>query len=385
VRRAVESRKLRVESLAAFLFVFLLASGAPQRVAAQFIGYTSPQTVAQRVFTNLGAAGTSSPVQNLGQTVHYLYYTVAPAPTAVEVVLEADTGGGWFEISNTATAFSTGIVFASGYYPLVRVNVKVLAGAGVFLNAWYSGTSTAIGPEAGRFRSSGTETVVVLRDQNAAADINFAPSPALLRSSEGVLVVTQTAVTGVTALTGAYIRVQISENPQGCGALDREIARFGPLVGGNAVQIFSVPSRAAARLCVSYNFAAAPTGGLLNVFYLFGPSALPSGLQHTFIALAAGGATEGLSVQSISPAQHTVQLTVTGGPANCTFQLEGSLDSTTGVDGTWFALSGAVDCTVAANRMFHVVNKPVPWVRGNLTALAGGAAPTVTFEYLGAR
>jgi hypothetical protein len=66
---------------------------------------------------------------------------------------------------------------------------------------------------------------------------------------------------------------------------------------------------------------------------------------------------------------------------SCAFQLEGSLDSTDGTDGTWFDLSGSVDCSVAANDMFSVANKTVPWIRGRVTALSGGAS--VTVHYIG--
>jgi hypothetical protein len=33
--------------------------------------------------------------------------------------------------------------------------------------------------------------------------------------------------------------------------------------------------------------------------------------------------------------------------------------------------------------MFHVVYKPIAWVRGDLTALSGGTNPTVTIKYEG--
>lgn len=74
--------------------------------------------------------------------------------------------------------------------------------------------------------------------------------------------------------------------------------------------------------------------------------------------------------------QHTIQIIVTGGPSGCTVNLDGSLD---GVN--WFDLSGGQTCT--SNTMFHVVSKPVAYVRGDLTALTGGTSPTVTISYEG--
>jgi hypothetical protein len=62
-----------------------------------------------------------------------------------------------------------------------------------------------------------------------------------------------------------------------------------------------------------------------------------------------------------------------------TVDLEGSLDDT-----TWFQLArhafSAAEIT-AESAMFHVVDKPVRYVRANLIALTGGTAPTVTVLY----
>jgi hypothetical protein len=37
------------------------------------------------------------------------------------------------------------------------------------------------------------------------------------------------------------------------------------------------------------------------------------------------------------------------------------------------------------NVMAHFADKPVLYIRGNLTALTGGAAPTVTLTYMGSK
>jgi hypothetical protein len=62
-----------------------------------------------------------------------------------------------------------------------------------------------------------------------------------------------------------------------------------------------------------------------------------------------------------------------------TVDLEGSLDNT-----TWFQLAthpfSAGDIS-AEGAMFHVIDKPVKYVRANLTALSGGTDPTVTVKY----
>ena len=375
---------------ATFLLAFLLLV-LPGRAVAQFLGYTSPQTVGPiQVLNNVLVATASGPVQNLGQSFHFIYYS-GTGTTAVEIRIEAAyaAGGPWFAISNTAIAEGAGSVFGTGYYPLVRVNLLTLAGGpGATVSAWYSGTSTGVGPATGLFRGSGTESIYVVRTQDATAAGFLGSAVPPYGDSGGMIMVVPTAnITGVGTNTGAVLYVQPSSRPGLCNISGQpEIARLGPLRGGLAIDTFNIPAYGAQRLCVSYAFANAPTGGTFDVVYVFGATNGPKEIRRNFIIpLIAPGVTAGLSVQPLEPAEHTAEITVTGGPATCTFQLEGSVNSTTGVDGTWFALSGAVDCTVAANRMFHVVNKPVPWVRGNLTALAGGAAPAVTLGYLGVR
>jgi len=78
---------------------------------------------------------------------------------------------------------------------------------------------------------------------------------------------------------------------------------------------------------------------------------------------------------------HTVQVTITGAPTAVTVDLEGSLDNTTFNSLADYVLTAA-DLTAAA-AMFHVVDKPVRYVRVNVTNLVGGTAPTVTVLYEG--
>lgn len=76
---------------------------------------------------------------------------------------------------------------------------------------------------------------------------------------------------------------------------------------------------------------------------------------------------------------HTVQIEVTGSPTAVTVDLEGSLD-----DGFWTALGtiplSAQDITDGGS-VTHLLNKPIRFVRANLTELTGGTSPTVTVLY----
>ena len=97
-------------------------------------------------------------------------------------------------------------------------------------------------------------------------------------------------------------------------------------------------------------------------------------------AATSTGASNSIPVRKIMQ-DHTVQATITGAPSAVTVDLEGSLDGD-----NWFQLGThpftAGELT-AAQAMFHVVEKPVRYVRLNLTTLTGGTSPTVTALYEG--
>jgi len=62
-----------------------------------------------------------------------------------------------------------------------------------------------------------------------------------------------------------------------------------------------------------------------------------------------------------------------------TVALEGSLDGTTYAALASHALVAAEISAEAA--IFHVIDKPVRYVRANLTTLTGGTDPTITVKY----
>lgn len=78
---------------------------------------------------------------------------------------------------------------------------------------------------------------------------------------------------------------------------------------------------------------------------------------------------------------HTVQVNITGAPTAVTVTLEGSLDGVNFRTIATHALS-AGDLT-ATTGMFFDIDKPVLFVKVNLTVFTGGTAPTVTVYYEG--
>ena len=104
-------------------------------------------------------------------------------------------------------------------------------------------------------------------------------------------------------------------------------------------------------------------------------------MAHVLLnAAAATGAGSSQKVSQI-PSQHTVAATMGGTvvATAVTVDLEGSIDDT-----TWFQLArhafsaGEISAEAA---MFHVIDKPVRYVRANLITLTGGTDPTVTVKY----
>lgn len=104
-------------------------------------------------------------------------------------------------------------------------------------------------------------------------------------------------------------------------------------------------------------------------------------MAHTL--LNAATATGAGSTQKVSqiPSHHTVAATMGGTvvATAVTVDLEGSIDDT-----TWFQLARhaftAGEITAEA-AMFHVIDKPVRYIRANLITLTGGTDPTVTVKY----
>lgn len=99
-----------------------------------------------------------------------------------------------------------------------------------------------------------------------------------------------------------------------------------------------------------------------------------------FETLSSATASSGFDVSSLSPSKHTVQVVVTGGPATCSIQLEGTLDAISS-SSTWANLSGSQTCTSTVT--FHVTERAVKGVRVNVTALTGGTSPGVSAKYTG--
>ena len=83
------------------------------------------------------------------------------------------------------------------------------------------------------------------------------------------------------------------------------------------------------------------------------------------------------------PGNYTIDVAVTGTtPATCTFRVEGSDDAS-----TWFGLDVTSPATTSctSNFMESITDRPVRFLRINLTYTQGDATTKVLFHYTGGR
>lgn len=94
----------------------------------------------------------------------------------------------------------------------------------------------------------------------------------------------------------------------------------------------------------------------------------------------------GLAVGRLGIVNHVFEVEVTGTPATCTLQMQGSngdLLNFAQSPHNWFNVGTAITCTTA--QQLVVVNVPAGLIRPNLTVLTGGTSPSVRVWYLGTR
>lgn len=97
-------------------------------------------------------------------------------------------------------------------------------------------------------------------------------------------------------------------------------------------------------------------------------------------AVTSTGASDVL-IHSVPVKNHTLQVTITGAPTAVSVALLGSLDKSTYVlIATHAFAAGELTATKA---MFFDIDKPMPYIKADLTVLTGGTAPTVTVKYVG--
>jgi hypothetical protein len=139
-----------------FLLPILALALCPSGARAQFIGYTSPQTVQQTLANNVACTGSAQNflVNNLGQTQHYIsFVNTGPTMTTLQAEIDGiDVQGNVFRISDILSVISSvtpGLLSGSGYFPIIRVKVTCTAGNYVLA---YAGASSVFNQTTGSYQ-----------------------------------------------------------------------------------------------------------------------------------------------------------------------------------------------------------------------------------------
>jgi hypothetical protein len=257
---------MRIYKYLNILTFLLCAAVVPAR--AQFVGYTSPQTVYATPLSAVSAP-TTAVVSNLGQNMHYLTYTTTGSITVLDIRLEGSRDGTtFFPISDDATDVppAFGQVFAIGSYPVVRVNLAAFSGSGS-ITATYSGTSATAGTPLGVFNPSQQVRRVVF--SNVAANANqVATINAPFGSTLGYILIT---ATGLLPAGSSFT----ASNVVGNVGLAFPVA---PSLTTAATQNFAVPADPATQILINYTSGGA-SASTFNMYYVFVNPNEPSGLS----------------------------------------------------------------------------------------------------------
>lgn len=214
-------------------------------VKAQFIGYTSPQTVTQSLSLSCvgGASAVLTAITNLGQSNHLVTFL---APNGASVTLIGGTGTLQVPISVTSVG-RTGSATAFGYYNIVSVETSCTVSGTITL--LYTGTSSAPGVLTGQADISSYDFLLGYNEP-AATTVNLPQLfPPPYGSTGGVIYFTYTGA-GPTGSTISVI---------GGGASSGSmpfVLTFTPVTTTAIVQTFQIPPIPAAAITVAYT-----TGG----------------------------------------------------------------------------------------------------------------------------
>lgn len=241
----------------------------PASLYAQFIGYTSPQTVASKPFGTGTTACTGvqqiGVVPNLGQTAHYVDYIASSNPTSIQVVmLGSNDGTNFATISDAATYAGGSIPFgqvqASGYYPVMAVGVTC-TGGGFTVN--YSGTSVTPTPPSGVGQFSQIiKRLIGGASQGTSVGFNTLQTP--FGSTSGTLIFSPSAAPPA----GSSLVINCDNDSAA------NVVQFTfPLATVAGTQAFGVPAAPCVVPIVNY-ISGGASANTYSLFYSFSPPGL---------------------------------------------------------------------------------------------------------------
>ncbi len=268
--------------------IVLIACTPPPRAHAQYVGTVGLQTVEVPAVFNAVTASQVSPttcsgskapvggsacIQNLGQTIHLLNYTVTGSPTLIQIRMEGSWDGTNFvPISDDATDLTSGEVVGLGFYPAVRVNLVqcVGCGGGVTLTANYSGHFAGPSNLYGFYNPSQNYRKVVFTAASAGSNQTTNGIVLPFGATSGLFVI-KAGGAGFPNGSSFIFRTHIGENAQ----------NYGPFTLQNSTnsQAFVFPVTGATSMDVLYTSGGASAATFSGYFLAYPPGLLPATAQ----------------------------------------------------------------------------------------------------------
>lgn len=263
----------------------LLAAFAAAPSRAQFIGYTSPQTVNQQIFSAVNTTqvspssnsnqslcnsipiGTSAcAIPNIGQSIHYVTVRTSAGANFRLNLEGTNDGTNWFSMSEGTSdtgqdAGNPGFAgfFASGSFNAYRLNLQVGSISGT-MSVWYSGTSVSTGTPGGSFNPSSPYRRILAVAPNTAV----------------TLTAVQRTVYPSFGNTASTVYFKFVANPCATGSLaissgpdSQHVTTSATIVPANNtnLQTFSLPASTAGMMTFNYTACGTETYDASIVFF----------------------------------------------------------------------------------------------------------------------
>lgn len=245
----------------------LLLVLAPSTAFAQFIGFTSPQTATQQLGTsqqNCTGIAQDFPVQNLGQTEHYLVVVSDGHATHLRVnMFGVNQNGARVQIGDQLEManLTGGAVFAAGYFPQVVVEVQCTPVTARY-TLTYSGVWATPPPTIGNFLQTQIDKEI-FNGMSGTAPIVYSIAPPFGTSAGEIIF---RFVSGPAAGT---IDARCESAPGVGITWAVNVLAPGTAVAANTTQQgFQIPNFPCPELTIDYF----PGGGAIYLAYLFQPA-----------------------------------------------------------------------------------------------------------------
>lgn len=274
------------------LVLLLLTGCAARQSRAQFIGYTSPQTVQATLATNTACSGTTQSFttgvtpgfRNLGQTQHYAFVTFTGTPTKAIASIQG------LDVNNNATTISdamqgqpvnsgitSSVLVGLGYFPNIRISIICSAGAS-FSITYMGASATAFQPEGTQLTTLVDKTLFA--GASAGSSDSSIPAVPPFGNLAGALVFNYVGGTGPTGST-LVVSCGGSTSTSALGLSHAQQFTYS-LAQTASQQFFIVPSSACPNYQVSYNSGGA-SANTFNLEYFFTSVAQPEIYQYNNI------------------------------------------------------------------------------------------------------